>query len=88
MASQKSDANNCQYMHKTPFLLFCIHGDGYTEKVVQWEMEVCKLPRPSLNGVHFKPVSEKSKAFKTIASKIASELQLEPSHWDVNEATT
>jgi len=69
--------HNCRYESTEQYMLMCWHGDeNSAEAYVQWEMEVCRLPRLSLNGIRFRRIAGSAISFKNIATKITNDLQL------------
>lgn len=71
------DLNMCDYESRDKYLLYCGHRSPQNNHVlVQWEMEVCKLPRLHLNGVRMKRVHGSAIDFRNIATKITHDLNL------------
>ncbi|XP_063426810.1 uncharacterized protein LOC134710385 [Mytilus trossulus] len=70
------DVNNYDYEQRGKYLLLCVRGDRNTDSLVEWEMEVCVLPRLALNGVRFDIISGPSIEYKNTVSKITNELKL------------
>ncbi|KJE92045.1 Mark1 protein [Capsaspora owczarzaki ATCC 30864] len=58
------------YERTETFMVTCAH-EG-----VQWEMEVCKLPRLSLHGIRIKRISGNSLTYKNVCAKVIDKMKL------------
>jgi MAP/microtubule affinity-regulating kinase len=65
----KSEQTDC-------YTLLCTHGDELSDSMIQWEMEICRLPRLSLNGVRLRRVRGAAIGYKNIATVITNDLKL------------
>ncbi|XP_029475897.1 LOW QUALITY PROTEIN: MAP/microtubule affinity-regulating kinase 4 [Rhinatrema bivittatum] len=73
---QAADSARCRCRQAEPFLLSCTAGRGASEHFSQFEVEVCRLQRPGVNGVLFRRVSGTALAFRNMVAKVSNELQL------------
>ena len=68
------ESNGYEYEQREKYLLLCEQGQG--EDALQFEMEVCRLPRLALHGVRFKRISGNSVSYKNTASKLSNDLKV------------
>jgi len=69
-------AHGCRSEQTDCYTLLCSHGDELSDSVIQWEMEICRLPRLSLNGVRLRRVRGAAIGYKNIATVITNDLKL------------
>lgn len=64
-------SNNVEYAFEDAYFINCTRGE------VQWEMEVCKLPRLSgMHGVRFKRIAGNSVTYKNLCSDLITQFNL------------
>jgi len=69
--------HDCRYETVEQYVLMCWHGDERSsEAYVQWEMEICRLPRLSLNGIRSRRIAGSAISFKNIVTRINNDLWL------------
>lgn len=68
--------HGCTSEQTDRYTLLCTHGEESSDSVIQWEMEICRLPRLSLNGVRLRRVRGAAIGYKNIASTITNDLKL------------
>ena len=69
------DANGCDYEQREKYLLLCEQKE-FDDEAIQFEMEVCRLPRLALHGVRFKRITGSATQYKDIASKLSNDLKV------------
>ena len=68
--------HGCTSEQSDRYTLLCMHGDEESDSVIQWEMEICRLPRLSLNGVRLRRIRGAAIGYKSIATLITNDLKL------------